>query len=134
LVGGGESDGRVGLGNVGVEWCVHARVAARRSRGWGDKLRGLGWGFYRREGEDGSLGLSCWGGHDQGAKPEARRPSFRWRCSPWRQQHPRQKNASTWRLPKGEGEILWASEESLAGPHGRAGSAAPWCTGQLVCW
>jgi hypothetical protein len=34
---------------VGVEWCVHARVAAHRSWCWGVELRGLWWGFYRLE-------------------------------------------------------------------------------------
>jgi hypothetical protein len=30
LVGGGDGDGRVGLSNVGAEWCVHARVVTHR--------------------------------------------------------------------------------------------------------
>jgi hypothetical protein len=42
--------------------------------GWGDELRGLGWGFYRREREDGGLGMSCWEGRNQGAKPGVRLP------------------------------------------------------------
>jgi hypothetical protein len=40
-----------------VEWCVHARVTTHRSWCWGGELRGLGWGFYRREREDGGMGL-----------------------------------------------------------------------------
>jgi hypothetical protein len=54
------------LGNVGAEWCVQARVTARRSWCWGVEFRGLWWGFYRREGENGGLGSSRRGRLDQG--------------------------------------------------------------------
>jgi hypothetical protein len=86
---GEEGGGRVVLGNVGAEWCIHARVTARRSWCWGGELRGLGWGFYRREREDGGLGTSRWGRPNQGAKPGAQLPRCRRRGSPWRQQRPR---------------------------------------------
>jgi hypothetical protein len=70
--------------------------------GWGGKLRGLEWGFYRREREDGGLSTSRWVGRDQGAKPGARLPRCGRRGSPWHQQRPQQKNATAWRLPEGE--------------------------------
>jgi hypothetical protein len=72
-------------------------------------LGGLGWGFYRREREDGVLGTSYWGSHDQGPKLGVRLPRCHQRGSPWRQQRSRQENVAAWRVPEGESGILWAN-------------------------
>jgi hypothetical protein len=83
--------------------------------GWGGKLKGLGWGFYRHEREDGGLGMSCRGRLDQGAKLGARLPRYCWWGSPWCQQRPWQKNAAAWRLPEGEGARFCGLAEDFPG-------------------